>query len=72
MGSEGCLLVVVIDVHPQLAEVEQHAHTYLDACISFANLHLASNVRNTLAVIAANHQETRFLYPRTEGEQVMW
>ncbi|KAK3854287.1 hypothetical protein Pcinc_012639 [Petrolisthes cinctipes] len=69
MGSEGCLLVMVIDIHPQLAEAEQHAHTYLDACISFANIHLASNVRNTLAVIAANHQDTRFLYPSTTEEQ---
>lgn len=70
MAGSGCLLVIVVDVHPQLAEQESIVHNYLSACISFANFHLASNVKNTLAVIAANHLETRFLYPLNTGEKV--
>ncbi|KAK8754412.1 hypothetical protein OTU49_016089, partial [Cherax quadricarinatus] len=70
MAGDGYLLVIVLDVHPQLAEQESIVHNYLSACISFANIHLASNVRNTLAVIAANHLETRFLYPQDTGEKV--
>ncbi|XP_042220207.1 general transcription factor IIH subunit 3-like isoform X2 [Homarus americanus] len=70
MAGDGCLLVMVVDLHPQLAEQESNVHNYLSACISFANIHLAANVKNTLAVIAANHLETRFLYPQITGKTV--
>ena len=65
MAEEGCLLVMVVDMHPQLAEHD--THTYLNAIEAFANLHLAANVRNSLAVLAANHLESRFLYPSSEA-----
>ncbi|XP_071513523.1 general transcription factor IIH subunit 3 [Panulirus ornatus] len=70
MAGDGCLLVMVIDVHPQIAEHEINVQNYFNACISFANIHLAASVKNTLAVIAANHLETRFLYPQTADEKV--
>lgn len=66
MTEEGCLLVMVVDMHPQLAEHD--AHTYLNAVVAFANLHLAANVRNSLGVLAANHLESRFLYPSSDGD----
>lgn len=68
MTEEGCLLVMVVDMHPQL--VEHDAHTYFNAVMAFANLHLAANVRNSLAVLAANHLESRFLYPSSDGDGV--
>ncbi|KAG0710114.1 General transcription factor IIH subunit 3 [Chionoecetes opilio] len=68
MSEEGCLLVMVVDLHPQLAEHD--AFTYLNAVVAFANLHLAANVRNSLAVLAANHLESRFLYPSSIGNKV--
>lgn len=70
MAGDGCLMVMVIDVHPQVAEQESNVQNYLNACIAFANIHLAASVKNTLAVIAANHLETRFLYPQTADEKV--
>lgn len=74
MTEEGCLLVMVVDMHPQLAEHD--SHTYLNAVVAFANLHLGANVRNSLAVLAANHLESRFLYPSSDedvvSDGVMW
>ncbi|XP_047484419.1 general transcription factor IIH subunit 3-like [Penaeus chinensis] len=70
MAGEGCLLVMVVDVHPQLALHEGMVQSYLSSCVSFANFHLATSVKNRLAVIAANHLETRFLYPQKNGEKV--
>lgn len=64
MGStDGCLLVVVLDVHPHLALHENNTQTYLSSAVAFANLHLATNSKNRLAFIAANHATTTFLYP---------
>ncbi|XP_050707299.1 general transcription factor IIH subunit 3-like [Eriocheir sinensis] len=68
MAEEGCLLVMVVDMHPQLAEHD--AHTYFNAVVAFANLHLAANARNSLAVLAANHLESRFLYPGSNEDGV--
>ena len=68
MTEEGCLLVMVVDMHPQLAEHD--THTYLNAIVAFANLHLGANVRNSLAVLAANHLESRFLYPSSDEDVV--
>lgn len=68
MTEEGCLLVMVVDMHPQLAEHD--THTYLNAVVAFANLHLGANVRNSLAVLAANHLESRFLYPSSDEDVV--
>lgn len=68
MAEEGCLLVMVVDMHPQLAEHD--AHTYFNAVVAFANLHLAANARNSLAVLAANHLESRFLYPGSDEDGV--
>ncbi|XP_064095347.1 general transcription factor IIH subunit 3-like isoform X1 [Macrobrachium nipponense] len=70
MTGEGCLLVIVLDVHPQLAEQHTFVHSYFNAVISFANIHLAFNRMNRVAIVAANHLETRFLYPQTTGEKV--
>ncbi|CAL4082059.1 unnamed protein product [Meganyctiphanes norvegica] len=69
MADEGCLLAVVLDVHPQLSECDELVSTYLNSFMAFCNFHLASNTKNTLAVVAANHNETRFLYPRVQNRE---
>lgn len=68
-SDDGCLLSVVLDVHPQLSECDEAVSTYLNSFMAFCNFHLASNNKNTLAVVAANHNETRFLYPKVQSTE---
>lgn len=69
MTGEGCLLVMVLDVHPQLSEQHGFVHSYLNSIMAFTNNHLAFSRMNRVAIIAANHVETRFLYPQPSGEK---
>ncbi|KAK7074567.1 General transcription factor IIH subunit 3 [Halocaridina rubra] len=70
MTGDGSVLVMVVDVHPQMAEQPEYIHSYLNSVIAFANYHLAFSRMNKVALIAANHHETRFLYPQPTGEKV--
>lgn len=63
-SEEGCLLVVILDIHPSLSVEEEVADTYFNAATSFVNLFLASSGNNSIAAIAANHAETNFIYPK--------
>ncbi|XP_076055541.1 transcription factor B4 [Oratosquilla oratoria] len=63
MAEEGCMLVMVIDFHPQLVLQGGAMQHYLNACMAFANTYLATSVKNRIAVLAASHKETKFLYP---------
>ncbi|KAL7633312.1 UNVERIFIED_CONTAM: hypothetical protein RMT77_016418 [Armadillidium vulgare] len=69
-SEEGCLLVIILDVHPCLASNEGEAEVYLNTVTAFANLHLASSGANRLAIIAANHAQTCYLYPDQSHEEV--
>ena len=68
--QKGCLLAMILDVHPQLILQEGASQHYLNAVMCFANFHLASSVHNRLVVVAANHRETRFLYPKADSDDV--
>ncbi|MCL4129173.1 UNVERIFIED_CONTAM: hypothetical protein GTU68_019032 [Idotea baltica] len=68
--EEGCLLVIVLDIHPHLSVAEGMAETYFNSVTAFANLHLASSSSNRLVVIAANHAETNFIYPKHMKEEI--
>ncbi len=75
IGNAPSHLTVIIDTDPTQWEKVEHELSLLElikAVLVYVNAHISLNTANTVAVIAAHNNESRFLYPPHPDDEIKW
>jgi hypothetical protein len=66
-------LVIAVDVNPSQQVIKKNPNSLtkiVDSVCAFANSHLMLKPQNKIAVVACNHQTTKFIYPTNDKTEI--